>query len=85
MPKPVRLLLFATAREALGQGELTLAVSPQGTPLAELLAPLAKESPQFARVLRASRIVRNGRYLRARRTQIMPGDELAVHPPYSGG
>jgi molybdopterin converting factor small subunit len=85
MPKPVRLLLFASAREAVGHGELALAVVTGGASVEKLLQPLLEEHPSLVPVLKASRIFRNGRLLRNRASRVMPGDEVAIHPPYSGG
>jgi molybdopterin converting factor small subunit len=81
----VRVLLFAAAREAVGRGVMEVPVAPDGLSAAELLAPLAREHPAFARVLATSRLVHNGEFVSGRRFTCRPGDEVAVHPPYSGG
>jgi molybdopterin converting factor small subunit len=85
MPKPVRLLLFASAREAVGRHELALPVGAGGASVEKLLRPLLEEHPGLVPVLKASRIFRNGQLLRSRAGRVMAGDELAIHPPYSGG
>ncbi len=85
MAKPVRVLLFATARAAVGRPSLDWAVPPTGLPADELAHALAATYPRLGPVLRSSRWVLNGRYLRGRSTRVRPGDEFAVHPPYGGG
>ena len=85
MGAPVRILLFATAREAVGRPSLERTVPPSGTSLSELLSELAREHPGLRPILAASRIVRNGEYVSVNRQRVRPGDELAIHPPYSGG
>lgn len=85
MAGSVRVLFFATAREAVGRKELRLAVAPGGAPVAELLARLTVEHPRLAGVARTCRVVLNGRFLDGTATVVRPGDELALHPPYSGG
>jgi molybdopterin converting factor small subunit len=85
MASAVRIVLFATAREAVGRAEVSVAVPSDGLPLRDLLQTLERQYPALVRVLPHSRIVQNGSYLRGRAGRVRPGDELAVHPPYSGG
>jgi molybdopterin converting factor small subunit len=85
MTRPVRVLLFATAREAVGSATLDWPVPSRGVAADDLARSLAAAYPRLAPVLRASRLVRNGRYLRHPSERIRPGDEFAVHPPYGGG
>ena len=85
MTRPVRVLLFASARTAVGRGELEWAVPPEGTPASTLARELATAFPKLAPALRASRLVRNGRPIDRPATRIRPGDEFAIHPPYGGG
>jgi molybdopterin converting factor small subunit len=54
-------------------------------PARELVAELARTYPRLAPTLKASRFLRNGRYLRDLNETIVAGDEFAVHPPYGGG
>ena len=82
---PLRLLFFATAREAVGRARRERTVSEDGVPLDRLLAELVGEFPRLGPVLRSSRLVLNGDYLRGHGVRLRGGDELAVHPPYSGG
>jgi molybdopterin converting factor small subunit len=85
MGRPVRVLLFATARTAVGAPVLDWPVPTAGLPVHELTQALVHDHPALGPVLRTSRIVRNGRYVRGPRERVLPGDELAIHPPYGGG
>ena len=79
------MLLFATAREAVGAPRLRRTVAPLGAPLEEFLQAIETEFPRLASIRQHSRIVVNGQYTSARSVRIHPGDEVAIHPPYSGG
>ena len=81
----VHLTLFATAREAVGRSELEVAVPSSGKLLRDLLAELARQYPRLGPILPACRVARNGEYVAGGSTRLWPGDELALHPPYSGG
>ena len=81
----VRLLLFATVREAVGRSEVVRSVPARGTTIAELLAELQRDHPPVTALLRSCRFARNGRYVRATTAKLRPGDDLAIHPPFSGG
>ncbi|HTW77190.1 MAG TPA: MoaD/ThiS family protein [Thermoplasmata archaeon] len=85
MGRPVRVLLFAMARTAVGRSELEWTVPPEGIPASELARQLVAAHPRLAAPLRASRLVRNGRYVRRPTERVRPGDEFAIHPPYGGG
>lgn len=85
MSESVRVLCFATAREATGQRVVESPVAKDGTSVERLLRELAQQYPALEPVLANSRIVLNGEYLTDLRGRIRPGDELAIHPPYSGG
>lgn len=85
MLRPVRVLLFATARTAVGRVELEWSVPPAGITREALTDALALSYPKLAPTLRVSRFVRNGKYIDRPSARIRPGDEFAVHPPYGGG
>jgi len=85
MVRPVRVLLFATARTAVGRSALAWDVPAEGIPAKTLTRALAAAYPGLAPTLRVSRFVRNGRYLGRLTERVRPGDEFAVHPPYGGG
>jgi molybdopterin converting factor small subunit len=81
----VQVLLFAAAREAAGRPMLDRPVGRAGLDLHELLDSLVAEFPALARILPRSRFAVNNEYIRGRSVRLRPGDELAIHPPYSGG
>jgi sulfur-carrier protein len=81
----VRVLLFAAAREAAGRRELHRTVPPAGVSVADLLEELGRGYPKLTRVLAISRFFVNGSAVAGRSGRLQPGDELAIHPPYSGG
>jgi molybdopterin converting factor small subunit len=85
MVRPVRVLLFATARTAVGHSELNWTVPTGGVTAQALTEELAAAYPALAPTLKVSRLVRNGRYLDDLSSRVRPGDEFAVHPPYGGG
>ncbi len=85
MVRPVRVLLFATARTAVGRAELDWPVPGQGISARALADELARAYPRLRPTLRTSRLVRNGRPIDRTSVRIRPGDEFAVHPPYGGG
>jgi molybdopterin converting factor small subunit len=80
-----RVLLFATAREAVGASRILRPVPPDGTGLEEFLDALVALHPKLRPILRHSRIVRNGEILAAHHGRVSVGDEIAIYPPYSGG
>ncbi len=83
--RSIRIVLFASAREAVGASSLDRTVPERGVSVVALLRELARDYPRLAPTLRASRFVRNGEYLVGRRGRVRPGDEFAIHPPYGGG
>jgi len=84
-PPRVTVLLFASAREAVGRSRLAWPVPKGGLRAEDLVRALADEYPRLQSTLKASRYVRNGTYLEDLATRVRPGDEFAVHPPYGGG
>ncbi|MFZ0829987.1 MAG: MoaD/ThiS family protein [Thermoplasmata archaeon] len=85
MTSSVRVVLFATAREAVGVASLDWPVPARGSTVTAVLAGLVEEHPRLAPVLKVARIARNGEYVRGPRARVASGDEIAIHPPYSGG
>jgi molybdopterin converting factor small subunit len=83
--RTVRIRLFATARQAVGAPTLDWLVPSDGVSARELVRALGERYPGLAPVLRASRFLRNDRYLNDLDATVAPGDEFAVHPPYGGG
>jgi molybdopterin synthase catalytic subunit len=82
----VRLLLFASAREAAGRSRDDFDLAP-GAPLGRLLTDAVdRYGEPFALVLDAARVWVNGDEPAADRATVLhDGDEIAVLPPVSGG
>lgn len=85
MPSVVRVLFFASAREAVGERRLDWPVPVEGRPIDGVVDELVAAHAKLAPVIRMSRLVLNGKTVPRRGTLVRPGDELAIHPPYSGG
>ncbi len=83
----MRVLLFASAREAAGNRSVLRISLPPGSTLGDLLAGLRREYPGMDRILRPARVARNGEYVppRGEASPLDPSDEIAILPPYSGG
>lgn len=79
----VRVLFFASLREAVGLGEqtVTLAEPSSGT---DLLDVLEAEHPALAPFRRSVRLAVNQRYARGE-VMLADGDEVALITPTSGG
>lgn len=82
----VRVLFFASLKDAVGTGELTLAVT-EAVSLDALIAQLASVLPESGlSALRAENIrVAVNQTLISNTGQIEPGDEVAFLPPVTGG
>jgi molybdopterin converting factor small subunit len=81
----VTILLFATARVAVGAPQLDWPVESGGVTARALVRSLGQSYPKLVPTLRMSRFVLNGRYLSSLAARVRAGDEFAVHPPYGGG
>jgi molybdopterin converting factor small subunit len=79
----VRVLVFAGARDAIGSGEIDVAVPGPLTARA-LLDRLIDMHPTLAPWAGSLRIAVNGAYA-AWDDLVQPGDEAAVIPPVAGG
>jgi molybdopterin converting factor subunit 1 len=79
----IRLLHFASFRDALGRGEENRDV-PQGTRVADVWAELTVEVPRFREFASMPPAALNREYVRAD-TVLSEGDELAFLPPVAGG
>ncbi len=79
----VRLLAFATARQALGSGELELDIEP-GTTLAGLARQLQTEYPELEPIWPRLAVAVDGELSDARAV-LQEGSEIALLPPVSGG
>ena len=80
----VRILFFASAREAAGCHHFSLPCTKDGWCEAEFWARLVQEFPALKALQSSARLARNQDYL-APDDRIFPGDEVAVIPPVSGG
>ena len=85
MGRGVTILLYAQARVAVGHHRMVRPIAPEGVPLAALLRGLVEEFPDLGPILPSCRYVRNGEFTGRRAVRLKPGDELGIHPPYSGG
>ena len=81
----VEVLLFAQARQAVGAARVAVPVGRSGVSLAELLRSVQADHPALAPVLAKSRVAVNGTYTPNHRIRVRPGDQVAIHPPFSGG
>lgn len=79
----VRVLLFAVLREAVGAGELSVAL-PEGATGADLLDRLAEDHAEIARYRPVVRLAVNRTYA-SLETALSDGDEVALITPVSGG
>lgn len=75
--------LFASARDAVGRRELSLAV-PEGTTVEGLLQRLVSDYPRLAGHTGTLAAAVNQEYA-DRNTTLRDGDEVAFIPPVSGG
>jgi len=85
MADHVTVLLFSTARVAVGAPRLDWPVDRAHATARSLVHSLGEAYPKLVPALRVSRFVLNGRYLPNLAVRVRPGDEFAVHPPYGGG
>ena len=82
-PAPVRVLLFAAAREAAGRGRFEVAHRP-GLTADAVWSRLAGRHPALTALGPSVSVAVNHRFV-PRNTPLAPGDELAFLPPVSGG
>ena len=79
----VEVLLFAALADICGRTTLRTRLAADTT-AAALLAQLAQEHPMLAASLRHTRVAADARFL-APSERVLPGRELALIPPVSGG
>ena len=81
---PVEILLFAAAADAVGAGRVSIEIEfPIG--VSALAQSLAEAHPQLARIIPASRLAVDQRFVPADFIIEAPPRELALIPPVSGG
>ena len=79
----VRILLFASLKDALNTSQLELEV-PANSRVEDVLRLLGEREPKIARWLSHVRVARNLDYANST-DEVQEGDELALIPPVSGG
>lgn len=82
---PITVRLFAQLRELSGIETLDYPVPADGLPLSALLTALGEQS-EFATVFDDVQVMAAVNQIMVRDThQVMPGDEVALFPPVTGG
>lgn len=79
----VRVLYFASFRDAAGRGEETREI-PSGSRVADLWAVLSSEIPYLGKFPAAPPVAVNRAYVGVG-TALTEGDEVAFLPPVAGG
>jgi len=79
----IRLRLFASVKEVVGQRELALDL-PEGTTTADLLDRMARDHPRLKATAPSLLLAVNREYVEGTRI-LADGDEVAFIPPVSGG
>lgn len=79
----VKIRLFASQREVVGQRELELDM-PEGSTAGDVVTRLTNEYPRLARVATSTMLAVNREYV-DQKTELKEGDEVALLPPVSGG
>jgi molybdopterin converting factor subunit 1 len=79
----VKTRLFASFREAIESGSVTLEVRP-GASVRELLAVLQREYPRLEPTIESAMVAVNLEYV-GPDFELSEGDEVALIPPVSGG
>jgi molybdopterin converting factor subunit 1 len=79
----IRTRLFASYREAVGRGELSLE-APEGATAGQLVARLRAEHPRLGPTAENAMLAVNQQYV-GPDYRLHDGDELALIPPVSGG
>jgi len=79
----IHVRLFAIFRETVGTDHISLEL-PAGSTVSDLLQELSQRWPNLRSVIKRSAIAINQEYASAQRP-LMPGDEVALIPPVSGG
>ena len=84
MAAEIRVLFFATARQAAGCAEATVVCEGPSLTVEEFWSRLVTAKPGLAALRSSVRLARNREYLSGNEG-IRPGDEVALIPPVSGG
>jgi MoaD family protein len=79
----VTVKMFASFREAAGEGEGAVEIEP-GATVGQLWERLVEQHPRLAPMRGVAGMALNGRYI-ARDVPLSDGDVVAFLPPVSGG
>jgi len=79
----IEVLLFASAREAVGTAQRTMEV-PEGAAVSRVLDLLLEQHPELVPARRSLRFAVNEDFVDAA-AALHDGDRLALLPPVSGG
>ena len=79
----VSLMLFAAARETVGEAQLEIQL-PSGATVADLRAELLRRYPRLANLMQHTRFAVNNDYA-SETTVLADGSDVACIPPVSGG
>lgn len=79
----IRTRLFASFREAIGQGELSLD-APDGATVGQAVEQLRAKYPRLGPAVQQAMLAVNQEYV-GPNFRLHDGDELALIPPVSGG
>ena len=80
----VKICLFASLRDVVGQSEIRLRSVPPGSTVREVFRRLVHQHPGVERYRTALLVAVNQEYS-AWNHELSPGDEIAFFPPVSGG
>ena len=80
----VKICLFASLRDVVGQSELVLDSVPPGNTARQVFRRLAKQFPGLERYRPALLVAVNQEYSDWDK-EVLAGDEIAFFPPVSGG
>lgn len=79
----VRVKLFASFREIVGQGELRMEVV-EGSTIGDVVSKLIEKHPRLSKISETMIYSVNKEYADSNR-KLQDGDEIGVLPPISGG
>ena len=80
----VKICLFASLRDVVGQSEIVLDSVPPGNTAHQVFLSLARRFPGLRRYRKALLVAVNQEYSNWDH-ELSPGDEVAFFPPVSGG
>lgn len=85
MSSQLSIQLFARLREVAGQSSVQFLIPDEGCLVADLLQAL-KADPELGEIVRSMTVLTAVNHSMARaEDRILPGDEVALFPPVTGG